>query len=522
MFFKKPRERKIQNLEKQVEHWNTSLDDLKIKSSLDENITIIKKLFENMDMMRYKTIQMKGKSEKRYFLAFCDGVVDSEIINTHIVKPLMTLTPTGGDSLLEALLSSVVQVGESKIVDNFKNVVENVTYGDTILFAEGCNQAAILNTKHFALRSISEPDNEKILGGPREGFTESLTQNLSQIIRRLRTHEFKTKFITLGRITQTSICLCYIDSVVDKGVLQELFRRLEQIDIDGVLEENYISENIRDNRYSTFRTTGYTERPDVVVGKLLEGRIAMLVDGSPLVFTAPYFFIENFQSNEDYYYSFYYTSFSRFLRICAFFLTVAVPGFYLAVVAFHQEMLPVQLLMKLALERQSVPLPAAIEAVIMLLVFDILRETGMRMPSSVGHALSIVGALVIGQSAVEASLVAAPMIIVVAATGITGLLIPKLNAPIIFWRILILLMSATFGFYGLTIGLSLLFIHMSNLTSFGVEQLSLPGSFQFQNIKDIFIRAPWFKMVERPRSLTRNRVRQSGGEVRQSGGDERG
>lgn len=230
-----------------------------------------------------------------------------------------------------------------------------------------------------------------------------------------------------------------------------------------------------------------------------------------MVLTLPYLFIENFQSSEDYYFSFYYTSFARMLRICAFVLTVAVPGLYIAVAAFHQEMLPLQLLMRIALERQSVPLPAAVEAVVMLLVFDLLRETGIRMPSNIGQALSIVGALVIGQAAVEASLVAAPMIIVVAATGITSLLVPRLNAPIILWRLLLLLMASSFGFFGLTIGISIMAIHINNLTSFGVEQASLTGNFKFQSIKDIIIRAPWAKMLQRPDKLTDNKTRQTGG-----------
>lgn len=508
-FLKRLRYRKEPLFEEQIARCNDSLEGQRTQSSLDDNIALMKKLFSDMDLIRYKEIRTRGREPGRCVLAFCDGMVDAEIIQTNVMKPLMLLTSDRESARMEALLSSVVQVGESKVTDRFQDVVEAITYGDTILFVEGCDQAAILNTRQFVLRSITEPENEKVLGGPREGFTESLISNLSQIIRRLRTNEFKARTLTLGRYTQTSICVCYLDSLVNRKALQELFRRLNTIDMDAILDENYISEIIRDHRYSNFRTTGYTERPDVVVGKLLEGRVAMLVDGSPVVFTIPYLFVENFQSSEDYFYNFYYTSFSRLLRICAFLLTVIVPGFYIAIMAFHQEMLPLQLLMRVALERQSVPLPAALEALIMLLVFDILRETGIRMPANIGQALSIVGALVIGQAAVEASLVAAPMIIMVAATGITGLLVPKLNSPIIFWRLILLLMASAFGFFGLTIGISLLLIHVNRLTSFGVEHVTLKGSFHPQNIKDILVRVPWPAMLERPEGLSDNRVRQA-------------
>lgn len=510
-FLKKQRVRKARNMEEKISSWNVPLEERKVCALLDDNISISKELFSDMDLIHYRKIEPQGVADLRYFLIFCEGMVDVEIINNNIIKPLMTLAPKESHSLIKSLLASVLQVGEVKTIESFRCVIESVTAGDTVLFAEGCNQAVVLNTKDFCLRSIEEPDNEKTLVGPREGFTESLIQNLSLVGRRIHTNEFKTKMLTLGERTKTSVCVCYLDSLVDKSVLENLFNRLNHIAIDGILDSNYITELIRDRHFSPFRATGYTERPDVVVGKLLEGRIAIFVDGSPMVLTIPYLFIENFQSSEDYYLSFYYTSFARILRICAFLLTVTIPGLYIAIVAFHQEMLPMQLLIRIALERQSVPLPASLEAVIMLIVFDILRETGIRMPSNIGQALSIVGALVIGQAAVEASLVAAPMIIVVAATGITSLLVPKLNAPILFWRFLLILMATCFGFFGFTIGMSLLLIHINNLTSFGVEQISLKGSFRFQSIKDIFIRAPWPMMTKRPENLTENSTRQAGG-----------
>ncbi len=510
--FKKLHTRREQKIEQQVKQWNGSLENDKIRSSLAENLAVIQGLFTDVDLLRYKMIYSEASQSACCLLIFCDGVVDSEIINSNIVRPLISFVSRKGTSLEDMPVADIVHVGELKETDSFQCVIENVTYGDSILFTEGSDQALIMNSKSFALRSIEEPDNEKSLVGPREGFTESLTRNLSQVMRRLRTHELKTKMLTLGRRTKTSVCVTYLDSLVKKEILDELFQRLNKIDIDGVLDSNYITELIRDHPNTPFRTVGYTERPDMVVGKLLEGRIAVFVDGTPMVLTVPYLFIENFQSSEDYYLNFYYTSFSRMLRIGAFLLTVSVPGLYVAIVAFHQEMLPLQLLIRIAMERQNVPLPAAVEAVVMLVVFDILRETGVRMPSNIGQALSIVGALVIGQAAVEASLVAAPMIIVVATTGITGLLVPKLNAPIFVWRLFILLMGSCFGFFGLAISVSLMLMHINNLTSFGVDQINLNGSFSFQANKDILIRVPWKDMKQRPSELTDNVVRQAEGE----------
>jgi spore germination protein KA len=357
------------------------------------------------------------------------------------------------------------------------------------------------------VRAVAEPDNEKSLGGPREGFTEAIMQNVSLIRRRARTSDLKLRNITVGRRTRTSVILCYLDEIVNRPALEELIRRIGKIDIDGVLDSNYLSELICDHRRSLFRTVGTTERPDVVVGKILEGRIAILVDGSPDVLTVPFLFIENFQASEDYYLNYYYTSFSRFIRLLGFFLTIGVPGFYIATVAFHHEMLPTPLLLNITLERQSVPLPAAVEAFVMLIVFEILRETGVRMPTNIGQALSIVGALVIGQAAVEAKLVAAPMIIVVGITGITNLLVPKIRSPIIYMRFFTLIMASIFGYYGFTVAMALMAIHIVGLTSFGVPMVLADGATSTQRIKDIGVRAPMWKMITRPEDLTDNQVR---------------
>ena len=229
--------------------------------------------------------------------------------------------------------------------------------------------------------------------------------------------------------------------------------------------------------------------------------------GSPSVLTLPFLFIENFQSSEDYYMNYYYATFSRMLRMFGFFLTLMVPGLYLAVAGYHHEMLPTQLLLNITVERQGAPLPASIEAFLMLIVFDILRETGVRMPSNVGQALSIVGALVIGQSAVEAKMVAAPMIIVVALTGITNLLVPRLSGPVIFFRYLFLFAASLLGFYGLILATSFALIHLLNLRSFGVPQMMAAGNLRFQEVKDTFFRTPWWKMLLRPKGLTKNRTR---------------
>ena len=481
-----------------------------LKNALEDNLAMIMTEFKDVDVLKYRelSVSVNGQSKKFCFI-FTEGLVSSEIIDGFIIKPLMAEhNPDGETGLIQYLMDRVIQVNGIEKTDSMSDIAGNLSYGDSLLLADGCAEGLLIDTKQFTTRSVSEPNGEIILSGPREGFTESIMQNLSMLRRKLRTCDLKLKFLDVGKKSGTMLCVAYMDSIVNKSILKELYSRLDKIDIDAVLDSNYIAELVRDNPLSVFRSTGYTERPDVVAGKLLEGRIAVFVDGSPVVMTLPYLFIENFQSNEDYYLSFYYTSFSRLLRMAGFLLSIIVPALYTAIVSFHQEMLPGPLMINVASDSHNVPFPAALEALLLLIMFDILRETGIRMPMSIGQALSIVGALVVGSAAVEADLVSAPMIIVTAISGITSLLVPKLNVPVILIRLALLLLSSFFGLYGLVLGTSAMFIHMLKLESFGVLQLSPDKPLSAQRLRDSFIRAPWWKMLPRPYRLTANRTRQ--------------
>lgn len=508
------KQRRQRIIDERVGEMSGSLDSLSLTDSLEENVALMQQLFADVDTVLVRRIDSPNDGALKFALVYSEGMVDRDAISEFIVRPLSAsgAVRPGGD-LIATLIGRVLDVDEAEETGSVKIIVEAISYGDTVLFAEGASQAVVMNTKCFKTRAVAEPESERSLTGPREGFTECMMINLALIRRKVRTNELKIKMRVFGRRTRTQACICYMDGLVNKAILKELQRRLDSVDIDGVLDTNYLAEIIRDSRMSLFRTTGYTERPDVVIGKLLEGRIALLVDGSPVVLTVPYLFIENFQSGEDYYFSFYFASFSRLLRILGFFLTVLVPGLYVAIVAFHHEILPTQLLVNVATERTSVPLPAALEAFLMLIVFDLLRETGARMPGNIGQALSIVGALVIGQAAVEAKMVAAPMIIVVALTGITSLLVPKLNASIIYIRMLLLLVSTMFGFYGLVLGASAVFIHIINIRTFGIPMLTLTGDLNKQETRDTWVRDPWWMLKLRPRmAADRTRMKNGGGQ----------
>ena len=501
-------------VEKLTDKINTEQEPGQVTNSIEANLRRMDRLFLDVDILVKRTFGNSTDKSLEFCIYFSDGVVDSAAINEHILEPLVQsdkITP--GKNLFTSVKEHFLLTSEVSETNSFKKIIESVTYGDTILFIGGCDHAVIISTKNFVLRSVSEPEIEKVLSGPREGFTESIMINLSLIRRRLRTNKLKMKMQSIGVQTNTSVCVCYIDGIVNPSILKEVFRRISKIEIDGILDSNYISEYISEQSPCGIPTIGYTERPDVVVGKLLEGRIAIFVDGTPVVLTAPYLFIEDFQSNEDYYVNNLYATFSRILRIVGFFLTMTIPGVYIAIESYQHEILPAALMLNIAYERSSVPLPASIECFIMHICFDILREAGVRMPSQVGQALSIVGALVIGQAGVEAQLIAAPMIIVVAMTAITGLMIPKLSASSMICRYVLMILGSCFGMYGIAIGLALIMTHLLSLRSFGINIVMLSKQLKYQNAKDNFIRASWPAMVNRytPFSNNLTRAKKRGG-----------
>ncbi len=491
-----------QQVAQQVQKLNEELKGTPVSPNLADNVQTLKSLFDKDDTFLVREVQNQKDPAQQYVVAYCAGMIDNGFVSENIIWPLTYSEPnTTEENLLDAVARQVLLVHNPTPIESFQQVVEAVTYGDSVLFVPGENKALTLSTQGFPLRGVSEPNGEIALSGPKEGFGESLILNLAFLHRRLRTHDLKMEMRSFGVRSRTQACICYLDSLVNRPALEELLRRLDSIEIDGVLDSNYLNELIRDNPLSPFRSTGYTERPDVVVGKLLEGRIAIVLDGTPVVLTIPYLFIENFQSNEDYYLSFYYTSFSRMLRMVGFLLSILTPSLYLVVTTYHYELLPTSLLLNIASERLNVPFPMALELLLMLVMFDILRETGVRMTSGVGQAMSVVGALVLGSAAVDAKIVSSLVIIMVALTGITSLLVPKLNTPTLMARMFLFVFAAFGGFPGLTMGCAFLLIHMLRLKSFGLWQISPTGDLQYQQFKDIGFRAPLWQMRQRPAAI---------------------
>jgi len=442
-------------------------------------------------------------------LIYIDGMASLQVINEDVLKPLLLSNISdinNKSNIMDILIQKVLLTADNKKTFDVDNIVDGIMYGKTMLFIDGFTEVISINSIGWQTRSISEPQSETIVRGPREGFTESMNLNLTLIRRRVLSPSLKFEFMRIGKQTKTQICVCYIDGIAKESIHKELMKRLIDIDIDAILDSGYIEEIIKDAPYSPFRTVINTERPDVVAGKLLEGRFAVICDGSPVVLTLPSIFVEIFQSNEDYYDNFIYSSFTRFLRWLCFFLSTSVPAIYVAIVTFHQELLPTPLLISIYASRKGVPFPSVVEALGMSIIFEILREAGLRMPKHIGGAVTIVGALVLGDAAVAARLVSAPIVEITAITGIATFLIPQVLGIIIV-RLILLILASFLGLYGYIFGVMGLVLHLMSIRSFGVPYMTNVPSFSNQDIKDTVIRAPWWNMYLRPKMFTKNKKR---------------
>lgn len=492
------------------------LDKIVFGKSLGNNIALFKDIFKNDETLIVREFSNKWLEAAKCCIIYVDGMVNIEIINENILQPILRndlSKQIDTENLLEELKNKVIVSNTVTIETDFTKIVNSIIYGDTLFLLDGYDKALVISSKGWQSRPITEPQASKVVRGPREGFTESISVNLTLLRRKIKTPDLKFKFKDIGSKTNTRTCICYVESLVSEEVLKELEQRLNKINIDGILDSGYIQELIKDAPYSPFETVGSSERPDVVAGKLLEGRVALFVDGSPFVLTVPYVIVENFQSNEDYYTNYIYSSLNRLLRALTAVTTIIIPAVYLSIVTYHQEMLPTSLLLSIAASRQDVPIPTAVSLFLMLLIFDILREVGTRMPSPIGQAVNIVGTLVLGQAAVEAKLVSAPVIIITAITGITTLMNINFSGPAVIFRTVLLLGATFLGIYGTIMCFIIMYLHLMSIRSFGIPYMMNVSRIKNHDGQDAWIRSPWWIMTLRPKIFgDKNIVRQKGKE----------
>lgn len=500
----------------------------KISANLDENLDYYRKTFKNDQTIKVRLLNPFDFPALRAGIIFVDGLVNDLIINQNIIAPILNFKnmsslpdnkhssdKISGSKLFNILKENILFGDDITETDELEKLTDAMLMGDTILFCEGSKSALIISTKGWSVRSVDEPDSERVITGPHEGFTESIMMNLSMIRRRITNKSLKYEFYSVGVKSKTVICVCYMDGLADKSILKSLRKRIKSINIDCILDTEYIEEIIKDGRYSLFKTTGSTERPDIVSAKLLEGRIALLVNGSPVATTLPYVFIEYFQSGDDYYCDAYYASFNRLLRFAGFFISLSLPAIYLSLITFHQEMLPLKFIMSAAQSRSGMPMSSFAEMLLLIITFELIREGSAKIPSSIGTAFSIVGGIVLGQASVEANFVSLPIVIIVAFTGITGLIVPQLRGPVLYLRFILLFLSYFMGLFGYMLGILYIIFSVCSLQSFSIQYTSLTARDFRQMTADTFIRMPWNKMRKRPAVTDTDNI------IRQSSKDER-
>ncbi|MED3563364.1 spore germination protein [Bacillus xiapuensis] len=378
-----------------------------------------------------------------------------------------------------------------------------VLNGSIVIAVETIDQAISINMASEDKRSVSEPSTQTVIRGPKDGFIESLSTNVSLIRRRIRNQNLYFESFIIGKDTQTSVYMGYIKGIANEAILQEVRNRLKKIKVSAIFESGNIEELITDKTFTIFPLALNTERPDTVAANLIEGKIVILIDGTPFCLLVPAVFVNFFEISEDYYQPFLLGTFLRWIRYLAFMIALLTPSIYVGILTFHHELLPTTLLLSVIAQRQGVPFPAVVEVLIMEITFEILREAGIRMPRTVGQMVSIVGALVIGQAAAEAGIISNIMIIVVAITAIANFVSPVYSfaSASRLLRFLLIFFAYILGLYGVLLVLVAMVAHLSSLRSFGVPYLSPIAPLVLEDQKDVFFRMPFWAMKKRPKYL---------------------
>lgn len=504
-FFKQKRQGK-QETKKEEEKRSKTTDY--IESSLSANMEIVKQRTGNSPDIIIRTLKISKNPEMKTTIVYVQGLIDNPSVTDFLIESMMK-NPHLSEKILpqealEVISEDVVSLGGVANVNDWEKLFLALLSGDSIIFVDGIGTALVASTKGGERRSIQEPSTHLTVRGSREGFTESIETNISMLRRIINTPDLWIESMKIGTVTKTDVSIMYINGIVKKGIVTEVKKRLKRINIDSILESGYIEQLIEDQVMTPFPTMNHTERPDMVAGNLLEGRVAIFVNGTPFVLVAPALFVQFFQSVEDYYNRFDIASATRFLRIIVFIISIVGPALYVAATTFHQEMIPTKLLVIVAAQRETVPLPAVIEALLMEITFEILREASLRMPKAVGGTMSIVGALVIGQAAVQAGIVSPAMVIIVSITAIASFATPSYSIAISarLVRFAFIICAGVLGLYGMILAFIILIVHLCSLRSFGVPYMSPLAPLNPQGLGDTFFRRPMWAFKERPKLIS--------------------
>lgn len=468
-----------------------------LKEDLATNLANVKKDFGGSQDIKIREMIISGRKAA---VLLCDGMVNSMQLAQLVMNPIMRSEVKTKNAFEHycTIRDSVTNSVEQSEVQTVEDVELYMMSGFAVFLLDGVASAIVMGIQGWAKRSVDEPGSEAMAKGSKEGFIESLNDNVALVRKRLKTPDLKFEMMKLGKDAKTNITVAYMATKADERIVKEVKKRLEAIPADAVIDFGCIQPYLDTNRLSVFTAVGTTERPDTFCGKLMEGRVGVMIDGTPHALTVPFLFTENFQSLDDYDNRPYFATFIRVLKYLAFVLSMLVPGFYVAVGTFHQELFPSMFLYDVAAAEQRTPFNLLTEALLIHFLYEIMREAGLRLPKTIGHAVSIIGAIVIGDATVSAGLIGAPMLIVVAVTAISSYVVYSLYEPIAVLRFFFIIVGGTMGLYGIMVFVAVLMVNMASISPYGVPFTSPLSPFDPHSAEDTVWRAGWKKLYRHP------------------------
>lgn len=476
-------------------------EKVNISKDIEENINYIKRQFNYPTNKDIVVREFKALGKYRAFIVYIDGMADRTTINNFILRPLLKAEYSEKEQKygLDYMLENAIETNQTNRIFNYDEIIYGVLSGDTGLYVDGCDYYIFSETKGFDKRAVENPKSEGTVRGTQEAFNENLRTNITLLRRIIKNKDFTTEFIKVGKQENTMCSVCYINGLINPAIVSEVKRRLNGIDTDGIQGAGMLEQFIEDAPMSLIPTILSTERPDKASGNILEGKVCIVVDGSPFVLIVPITIADLFHSPEDYSLRWQYGTLNRIVRIYAIFVSTFLPGIFIAATNFHQEMIPTEILISIAEARENVPFSTIVEVLLMESSFELIREAGIRIPGLLGNTIGIIGAIILGQASVQANLISPVMIIIIAITGLGGFAIPdfafSLGVRII--RILFIAAGAFLGFYGVTLMMAVVILLLVDMKSFGVPFVSIYAPKVHKNL-DKIIRYPVWKQELRP------------------------
>ncbi|ABS20945.1 spore germination protein [Bacillus cytotoxicus] len=482
---------------------------MNLEASLSAITNSIRETLQSPNDLTVREFALSGSSTRCAVVFLC-GITDKDLIYRFVIHPLQheEIPPKG--PIMQTLVDRFISIGEINTVKTFPDLVNSVLVGDTVVLIDGIPHALVINCRAWEKRGLEPPITEDVIRGPKVGFVEDIATNKMLIRRELRDPKLRFQSYIMGQRSQKEVTLIYIEDIINPYIVKELNRRLQSIKTDMILDSGKIEQLLEENTLSPFPQFLNTERPDRAIAALAKGKAIILVDGSPFAILAPMVIVDIFQSPEDYYERWIMATLLRGLRMLAGLMAVLFPAVYIALVSYHQGLIPSNLAYSIAGAREGVPFPAYIETIIMTLTMELIREAGLRLPKQIGQTVGIVGGLVIGEAAVNAGIVNPFMVIVTAITAIATFSLPVYSITITFRFLLFafILAATIFGLYGIILALIALAIHITNLKSVGIPYSTPLAPTFYKDWKAEVARLPKAMLQTRPDYLqTKDQIR---------------